>query len=132
MSVDAPPTAEALSSKVLRHAAAIRERTPAPSGGAITHADQLCHADADAICQLVEEHGRRLDREADRIARGAAERAADYIEDHLSAEGDGPSFGDGMREVLDELERLGLSDEHYGTGPLADACRRLRRASQQR
>lgn len=116
------------------HARAILDRTPAPSG-AILHNDQACHADALAICNALTEHGRTLSREADRIAQMAAERAGDYIADHVTDWEDGsasPTFGDGMREVLDELDRLGLTDELAGTDALADACRRLRRASTQR
>lgn len=114
------PTAEAISRQVYRHARAIVERAD-PVG------DNL--ADAQAICSAIEEHGQRLDREAERIGQRAAERAASYIEDELSPFPDGPSFADGMREVLDELGRAGLVDEIAGASTLDDACRRLRRAA---
>lgn len=121
-----PPTPEQLSRLVLRHARAILDRTPAPSG-AIMHTDQQCHVDALAIATLIEQHGRRIDREADRIARGAAERAGDYINDHVSDDAiTGETRYDGVRHALDVLASAGL-DEIADTGPVADAARRLRR-----
>lgn len=136
MSATLPPnrTAEQIEREILRHARAILDRTPPPSG-AILHNDQACHVDALAIHDVITEHGRKLSREADRIAREAAERVGDYITDcayggeHDTA---ATSHGDGMLEVLDELDRLGLTDELAGTDQLADACRRLRRAAGQR
>lgn len=122
-------TASDVERVLLRHARAILDRTPAGSGGAISHADAECHADALAICNVLDEHGRKLSREADRIAQMAAERAGDYIADHVNEwEGgsDGPSWNDGIRHALDALAAAGL-DELTDTGAIADAARRLRR-----
>lgn len=84
------------------------------------------------ILDALSEYDRWLDREAGRVATRAAEAAAREIEDAFFDSGpdsgpDSDARRAGVNLVLDELDRLGVSDERGGLSPVDDAARTIRR-----